>query len=849
MAVQIPISASPAAAVDAIKQIQDAITRAGQAGRAFAQLDLSHPELQGMAQDIRQLAGRFQDLSRIGRGATAQAFRGVNRANGGGDPSDFLAWESSLSRVFPDSADRARHRQNVLGYTTAGTRWSQPAAPPPGQPPASPPGGGGGGGGAGGGGMMAGLGSSMMGFVGASLALAGISTIKQVLSDSIGKAQQEAGGDEDLYRRTDMSQNFNALRDAVMAVTKGLGVTAQEAAGLAINFAKITGETDPMAIAAATRFGIGFGRSYGMDPNTAIAGLGQASNSGIDPRTFATLVGEAVGKGGRSVDETMGALNRIAAASASAFVDKLGSNLTQSGGMWAGLMGMSDQFPGMRNGGAERIMGALSGSLTSPGAGPAGQAFMYMAGQRQQGVTDPYRQQYLREGGLFASARSAGVGSSGVTNFDAIRQEMARQFPGTDLDSRLRRYNAMENLTPGLNMRQIAALDKYRPADLTTTFGALSNAGIDVSQLSETGIAGAVRASNASPADLQAQRQDMLRRHGQGALSADDQAKLSSAGPKELRDVMLQMVAKYGQNETEGSKTRDASAELSNALTKLGRDLLPPLNDLKTGMGTLGGELADLGSILTDVYRAGRGDPEASDRLTYGKAAMAGRGGSEAPLTDAASRQAEQQLMAFYQSKEGGGYTREQAAGIVAQAGAESGYRAHGPAGDGGLAQGMFQWHPDRAAAIEKHFGKKISDMTMMEQAAAKTWELSAMGPEASAGAALRATTTAYGAGYSETVNDERPAGAALRGAARGSAAASIANNPQVNAPVATIAPLQVIHLDQYGNMLGQHELPVTTITPPKPAGTMQPGQTPKPPAPPPPPKLNAGQQFWGGAP
>jgi hypothetical protein len=293
MAVQIPIGASAGAAVDAIKQIQDAIQRAGQAGRAFAQLDLSHPELAGMAQDIRQLAARFQDLSRIGRGATAQAFRGVNKAGGGGDPADFLAWDFNLQRVFPDPTERARHRQNVLGYATPGTRWSQPAGPPAPPVPSAPPGpsggggGGGAGGGGGGGGMLAGLGSSMMGFMGASLAMAGISTVKQVLSESIGKAQQEATDNDDLYRHTDTTQTFLELRDAVMASTKALGVNAQEAGRLSLMWARVTGDSNPETISSSVRAGVGFGRSYGIDPGQATAGLAAGSNAGLDPRTFA----------------------------------------------------------------------------------------------------------------------------------------------------------------------------------------------------------------------------------------------------------------------------------------------------------------------------------------------------------------------------------------------------------------------------------------------------------------------------------------------------------------------------------------------------------------------------------
>lgn len=829
MAVQIPISATPTGAVDAIKQITDAIQRAGQAGRAFAQLDLSHPELSGMAEDIRRLAGRFQDLARVGRGGTAQAFRGVMRAAGATDSRDFLAWDANLPRVFPDQAQMARHRANVLGYVTQGTQFQPQLAPTPTPtppaPPHPPPAGGGPG-------LLGSLGAGMMGFMGASLALSGISTIKQVLAESIGKAQEEAGTTDDLYRRTDLTKSFLDLRDAVMLSTKELGVNAQEAGRLSVMWARVAGESDPEAILSNVRQAVGFGRSYGMDPGTAAQAMAQATNAGLDPRTFATLVGEAASKGGRSVDETLPAMVRIAETSARMFIDHLGANLVQAGGMLASLNATG--LPGMRNGGAENIMSTLGASLMNPGAGPAGQGFLYMAGQRQQGVSDPYRQQFLREGGLFSSPRSSGVGTSNVSNYEALRAEMSRQFPGDPMV----RYQAMSNLT-GLTMHQVRALESAGPQDLSTTVSALSHAGLDVKDLNPTAIADAVRISNAQPADLERQRQQLLGRHGQGILSAEDQTTLSQAGAGSLRDVMLQMVSKYGMAETDGSKTRESQATLSNAMTKIGQDLLPMLNDLKTGIGTLGGQLGDLGSIITDVYRAGKGDPEATDNLLFGKGGVR-RGGGDRPLTDAASRETESQLMAFYQSRAGGGYTREQAAGIVAQASAESGYRAHGPAGDGGAAQGLFQWHPDRVAAIEAHFGKKLADMSLMEQAAAKAWELSEEGPEAAAGRALRQTRTPSAAGYSETVNDQRPSAKYLRGASRGQLAEDIFAAPNMTTvegqPTARIAPLEVIHLDQQGNVLGQQQLPVTSIAPPTPWGPPRSGdKSAVPPAPPPP--------------
>ncbi|ARW49491.1 phage tail tip lysozyme [Acetobacter pasteurianus] len=76
------------------------------------------------------------------------------------------------------------------------------------------------------------------------------------------------------------------------------------------------------------------------------------------------------------------------------------------------------------------------------------------------------------------------------------------------------------------------------------------------------------------------------------------------------------------------------------------------------------------------------------------------------------------------------GLTSEQAAGIMAQARAESGYGTQA-IGDNGQAIGMFQWHPEREKRIEDHFGKKVTSMNQQEQLDAYMWEMKNYEPAA----------------------------------------------------------------------------------------------------------------------
>ncbi|MFX7121298.1 phage tail tip lysozyme, partial [Acinetobacter baumannii] len=84
--------------------------------------------------------------------------------------------------------------------------------------------------------------------------------------------------------------------------------------------------------------------------------------------------------------------------------------------------------------------------------------------------------------------------------------------------------------------------------------------------------------------------------------------------------------------------------------------------------------------------------------------------------------------------------TPEQAAGIVANLEAESGFK-HTAIGDNGKAFGIGQWHPDRQAKFKQKFGKDIRQSSYQEQLAFVNWELN--NNESSAGKKLRQSKSA----------------------------------------------------------------------------------------------------------
>jgi hypothetical protein len=147
--------------------------------------------------------------------------------------------------------------------------------------------------------------------------------------------------------------------------------------------------------------------------------------------------------------------------------------------------------------------------------------------------------------------------------------------------------------------------------------------------------------------------------------------------------------------------------------------------------------------------------------------ALAGGGAND---NTPAGRSAVAQAMAYFMRQ---GWTREQAAGIVANLNAESGIKANGPPGDGGGARGVAQWHADRQADFRAFAGKDLSQANLAEQLAFVNYELT-RGRYAAAGRALRSATSARTAGAVVSSRYERPGDVRGEMMRRGSSAEAI---------------------------------------------------------------------------
>lgn len=184
--------------------------------------------------------------------------------------------------------------------------------------------------------------------------------------------------------------------------------------------------------------------------------------------------------------------------------------------------------------------------------------------------------------------------------------------------------------------------------------------------------------------------------------------------------------------------------------------------------------------------------------------------------------------MSYFTSK---GWTREQAAGIVANLNKESNMNP-GIVGDGGKAYGIAQWHPDRQREFEKWAGKSIKGSTVEEQLAFVHYEMTE-GREKAAGDRLRRATTAGEAGGIVSKYYERPKAVDAEMAERGASAEKIyrtqlptpsggagpgrGSAESYNQLRVTVDPLVVQHQDSWGREVRPAQSIQTRVSAPNP--------------------------------
>ncbi|MGZ9981556.1 phage tail tip lysozyme [Bordetella bronchiseptica] len=179
--------------------------------------------------------------------------------------------------------------------------------------------------------------------------------------------------------------------------------------------------------------------------------------------------------------------------------------------------------------------------------------------------------------------------------------------------------------------------------------------------------------------------------------------------------------------------------------------LAAALASIGASLGVIGGTsgtagVAALGTIATVAGGVAL--------ATYSKSLNQGEDAQLSAMNNPAYQSGNKAAMDAIKFFEGKGYSREQAAGIVANLMAESNLNPTA-VGDNGQAVGIGQWHPVRQADFKKAFGIDLKDATLAQQLAFVDWEL--RNTERTAMEKLQAAKTPQQAGDAVSRYYERP--------------------------------------------------------------------------------------------
>ncbi|MGA4191064.1 hypothetical protein ACI2UG_04360 [Ralstonia nicotianae] len=470
-------------------------------------------------------------------------------------------------------------------------------------------------------GVMAGVGG-FVGVLGAALVGKAVGAVKE----KIGAAQDDAIGYDTLKRVLgDVNVSFGMLQKSVHAASDAVDVSYSEAQKLGTEFAKVSGISGDLSktLAEEVRVGGTFGRSFGIDPSQSNAFFARMRQFGVtsDPdgsRRLALDIGEAIAKSGAfsKADEMLQAISSYTTQQT-----RLGltaANSTGYAGMLAGLVG--SHTPGLDPQGAANLLARVNSAIANGGAaGEAGQNFLYRAIGSRNGLNPVAARLEMEQGAFGTGAGTFGSGTlfakwaaqnglavpgaagSGETNLEMTMRSLRQNYANPWL-----RLSAMSGLL-GVNTSQSMALDSIGPEELGGLQRMLAASGVDLTKMSGTGISALAQIGTGDRGTLNAQARALW-----SHLSPDEAKGLDAAAGsgdlEKLRTALVQLTAKYGQEQTEGQQTRKTIQDLDKDLTDAAAKMIGPLNTIRDAMLYAFGDrgrmtAADMHKAVVDAQR------------------------------------------------------------------------------------------------------------------------------------------------------------------------------------------------------------------------------------------------------
>jgi|GEM_PF-6623163 len=428
MTVSLNVSANVTGVKSALDQMVQGIKRAGQEGKAFADMNLGHPELKGMADDMAKLQRAYENMLRVARGATADSARA-------GGYSSVFDWHANHGTQFTNQTSAQRNQSNGLAYISNPSNQYQYTQPQSGGGSGGSSSGTGGSSGGGSGGSRDSEPSAWGRFKqGSAFAagLAGIPMIGGLLSRAVGGAQDDLIA-TDTFKRSliDSGTDFDKLRTAIHKSVEGFALTYSEAQHLTATWQKLGANLDSSSILDNVRISSGIARGLGADPGQYTQSQARASFAGSSAKEFSESIVSVLRTSGMigRPDEAAQAIAHWAEVSVRQKMT--GNTSADFAVMYAAMNPISGNKrtgnPGLWGDAGVDILSNVNSTISQGGGGgEAGKALMYKI-MAKNGVDSVYKQEeMLLANGVFTKF------DNGKYLIDEIRNTTRSQYGITD---------------------------------------------------------------------------------------------------------------------------------------------------------------------------------------------------------------------------------------------------------------------------------------------------------------------------------------------------------------------------------------------------------------------------------
>lgn len=587
-----------------IKQVEGALNDLGRVAEEAGRAKFT-PISKMSLDDVRKMRQEFEAMVRL-----APALKKALDAGGqGGRSFDKVDWD----KVWKDKNQRGSHAATVLRYLTpesvTTTTPNAPGAPKPqnalgapsnpGDAPMPSPGtepgrlkraaiggaagmvGGAAGqiGGVGGaitsgalaGGLAAGpLGAAVGGLTG------GLTSILSMISEA-----RDLAVSFDTLKRTlgDVGVSFERVKGATHTMADDYALSDTEASSLMKRYANLSGGPgkDPKALGDEVGVGVGFSRSFGLDPTAGVDFFGKMKGMGVtknadDNKRLALMIGESVAKAGDlpRIGDVLASLGRYVEGAARTSLSTPGTN------DWLARMAALENtgLAGMNPTNAGNMIGTIDNTIRQGGTTEAGRNFMSGVLQREKNL-NPIQAEIQMEGGAFGSGKSAFGPDSPMADFYAkfgggthrenwsdkestvslLQKRLIEQYSGKSPDLLLNAFKT----TFGTSYGQSAAWLSSKPADNDRMISRLQRLGINPKEVSGSGV------------------------------SRLSQIESDSSLMEAQKDAKTKEVASKNQEDTKGSEARKAAEDTANAVRRLADEGLPALTSIQAAVLRIAG--------------------------------------------------------------------------------------------------------------------------------------------------------------------------------------------------------------------------------------------------------------------